>query len=66
MEPVQEQHIIKCWEDGSLGRDSPRSLIRTVHLYLMTILGFRANKEVANLRNEDIVMGAISLHDGLS
>ena len=63
MEPVQEQHIIKCWEDGSLGRDSPRSLIRTVHLYLMTILGFRANKEVANLRNEDIVMGAISLHD---
>ena len=29
----------------------------------MTILGFRANKEVANLRNEDIVMGAISLHD---
>ena len=53
----KQEHIALCWEGGSFGRDKPRALISTVQLILISNLGFRANLEVYNILNEDIVVG---------
>ena len=57
--PFKDEHILLCWQKKKLGRRYPRSLVSTVHLVLLSNLGFRANKEVCDIQNEDIIMGPV-------
>ena len=55
--PFQDEHIELCWRKKTLGRSNPRSLVTTIHFHLLSNLGFRANLEVYNIKNEDLIMG---------
>ena len=55
--PFKDEHIDKCWEKGSLGRSGPRSLLSTVYFSLISNFGFRANLEVYDIQNEDVIFG---------
>ena len=57
--PFQDEHIALCWSKNTLGRHNPRSLVTTIHLQLLSNLGFRANLEVYNIKNEDVIMGPL-------
>ena len=61
-EAFQDQHIAKCWEMKTLGRENPEALLSTVHSICIMQLGFRAKAECYNLRNEDFIFGQIGKH----
>ena len=64
-EPIQDHHIALLWEKKKFGREDPKALITTVHSLLTTVMGFRANTEVYNLRNEDVVFSSTLTKNGL-
>ena len=43
--------------EGALERSGPRSLLSTVYFSLISNLGFRANLEVYDIQNEDVIFG---------
>ena len=55
----QDEHIAQCWDQGSLGRHSPKALTATVQFTLISNLGFRGNLEIYNIRNEDLIYGPV-------
>ena len=61
--PFKDEHLFLCWQKNTLGRNNPRSLASTIHLQLVSNLGFRANLEVYNIQNEDIIFGPLGEGD---
>ena len=64
-EPISDEHLQLLWEKKKLGRQDPKALLTAVQVILNSSLGFRANTEVYNIRNEDLVYSRTLTKDGV-
>lgn len=56
--------LAECWAKGAFGSGDPRALMAALLMHIGTSFGIRGKDELAQIRNEDMILGP-KRHDGL-